>query len=657
MNIGFRLADSQERHYEIAPTLISNDTIGSPIQSSFADDTNPVVGGSTARISFFASGVQRAAFAISIAASLSLLSWVMMGCRIGFDFTDEGFYLNWISNPWNYHSSLSQFGFVYYPLYKLVGGDVVLLRQANILMTFALTSALCFLLLRSTLGRRTSIDFSASLGAAGVAIVVASGSLSFFDIWLPTPNYNSLTFQSLLLAAIGAVLTDRELSKSGVAGWILLGAGGCLAFLAKPTSAVMLGCIMVVYLAAAGKFSARGLAISVVVAVLFLLGAALAIDGSLVGFLQRNVSGLAMAQRLTPKYTFISVFRWDGITLVGHQRGVFIWLLVLAFVTATFGFLANGLARLAAASIAIVISALVIATVSGISMLEIFRGPLQPVQCFAVATGLSLAGIIFLIRSQLRPLRIDLAATILLVALPYAYAFGTGNDYGTTAARAGIFWFLAGFVVCAAVAKIAWRQLLPAAALILLVPVGVLSAAMEHPYRQTEALRLQKNSVEIPTGRLGPFLSAETAAYVHDLQEIAYASGFRAGYAVLDLTSVSPGSLYVMGARPLGVAWTIGGYPGSTDFLAAALNDEPCEAIATSWILTEPTAPEAFSFKMLQQFGIDISADYVSVGSINSTRGFSPRKFEHQLLKPVRSAEVARMACENTRRTKTNELR
>src|SRR6202011_4769465 len=129
---------------------------------------------------------------------------------------------------------------------------------------------------------------------------------------------------------------------------------------------------------------------------------------------------------------------------------------------------------------------------------------------------------------------------------------------------------------------------------------------------------------------------------------------FTAGSPVLDLTGNSPGSLYAMGARPLGVAWTLGGYPGSTDFLRAALDDETCEAIAVSWILTEPSAPARFSYEMLRQFGIDITTDYVNVGSISSTRSFSPQKFEHRLLKPVRSPEVARLACENARKMRMN---
>jgi hypothetical protein len=153
---------------------------------------------------------------------------------------------------------------------------------------------------------------------------------------------------------------------------------------------------------------------------------------------------------------------------------------------------------------------------------------------------------------------------------------------------------------------------------------------MENPYRQTKALRLQMNSVEIPGGsRL--FLSRETATYIRNLDEVAYANGFRAGDPVLGLTGVSPGSLYAMGARPLGFCLDT---RGSTDFLAAVLADESCDAIAKSWILTEPSAPDRFSVEMLRQFGIDIAADYVIVGSIDSTRGISPQKFEHRLLIP-----------------------
>jgi hypothetical protein len=250
--------------------------------------------------------------------------------------------------------------------------------------------------------------------------------------------------------------------------------------------------------------------------------------------------------------------------------------------------------------------------------------------------------------------RNSVALMVFFVMLPYAYAFGTGVNYWSAAARAGLFWFLAGFVVCAglAAAKGAWPNLLPAAVLVLVVSTGVLYSAMESPYRQTEPLRLQMSTVDIIPGNSRLFLPEETATYIRRLHELSTANGFRAGTRALDLTGVSPGSLYAMGARPLGVAWASAGYPGSGAFLTTALDDEPCEAIAASWILTDPNAADSFSPEILRQFGIDISTDYQNVGSISSTRSFAPKHFEQWLLKPVRTLDAARQACENARQMK-----
>jgi hypothetical protein len=41
-----------------------------------------------------------------------ILYWVFKFSAYGIDFTDEGYYLNWISNPFLYKYSLSQFGYI-----------------------------------------------------------------------------------------------------------------------------------------------------------------------------------------------------------------------------------------------------------------------------------------------------------------------------------------------------------------------------------------------------------------------------------------------------------------------------------------------------------------------------------------------------------------
>jgi hypothetical protein len=547
------------------------------------DETRAIDG--TARRPLSLSGIQWIALAVCSLASLTLGGWVLLCCRSGFDFTDEGFYLNWISDPWIYRASVSQFGFVYHPIYRLVGGDIALLRQANVVILFALAWLLCWVLLRSILMRRASVAPSLPVGLAGIALVAASASLWFLQIWLPTPNYNSLTLQSMMLAVTGALLADRKATNRSLAGWVLIGIGGGVAFLAKPTSAAMLGGMLAVYLAISAKFHLRGLLIAVATAILLVVGAAFAIDGSLADFARRIVDGVDLAGRRLPgDHDIGHLFRLDGLV---------------------------------------------------------------PFAVLAPKPG------------PRRLSRSSLAIVGLFILLPYAFAFGTSESYWMAAARAGLFWFLAGLVIIADLAEIdaICRKLLLGTVLALAVSAGILVVETRAPYRQTEPLDLQTSKIDLPPGKSSLFLSDDAAAYVRGLRQLAASAGFEQGYSVLDMTGSSPGALYAIGARPLAAPWTLGGYAGSADFVAAALSDESCKAIAVSWMLTEPGSANAISTDILQRVGINLSTDYHTVGSISSRRSlvlssrrsFAPQEFEQWLLKPTRTADQAQRSCEQAR--------
>jgi hypothetical protein len=250
----------------------------------------------------------------------------------------------------------------------------------------------------------------------------------------------------------------------------------------------------------------------------------------------------------------------------------------------------------------------------------------------------------------------SLALILLLIALPYAYAFGTNNNLWSAASHAAPFWVLAGFVVCVEIAAAdgAWRKLLPTAAITLLMTSMIVAAAMEGPYRQTRPLRLQTDAIEINHEGSRLFLTEEAASYLRGLGKLAKENGLRPGDPVLDLTGASPGSLYALGARPLGAGWILGGYAGSDAFLTATLHQETCGSIGASWILTEPASRDALHPRSLELFGIELSRDYLEVGSIKSVRSFAPKNFEHHLLKPMRNPEVAQQACEQAKRADTS---
>jgi hypothetical protein len=105
--------------------------------------------------------VEALVLAVAVLVGMGIVCWVLWRCRVGIDFTDEGFCLIWISNPWLYEVSTTQCGFIYYPLYRLVGGDVALLRQVNILITLGLAWCLlpeCKACRNAALSRRFKIE-------------------------------------------------------------------------------------------------------------------------------------------------------------------------------------------------------------------------------------------------------------------------------------------------------------------------------------------------------------------------------------------------------------------------------------------------------------------------------------------------------------------
>jgi hypothetical protein len=256
---------------------------------------------------------QYAALAASAVVSFVSLMWLFSRSKHGIDLTDESFYILWISNPWIYDASLSQFGFIYHPLYKLVGGDIVLLRKANALTFFALAFGLGTVLFEKTLsaGANKTSGFRPVRRSViiGLSFAFSSTALLGFLPWLPTPSYNSLGLQALLLAGIGVLLAEREVSGRSAAGWCLLGAAGWLSFMAKPSSAAALGFTVGIYLLLAGKFQIKLILLGALTAVSLLIASAWVIDGSVAGFVERLQKGLELYKHLTTGHPRQNVFR------------------------------------------------------------------------------------------------------------------------------------------------------------------------------------------------------------------------------------------------------------------------------------------------------------------------------------------------------------
>lgn len=570
--------------------------------------------------SALAAGSRHAMITLSLATTMMILGWILNYSSHGIDFTDEGFYLASISNPFLYDFTITQFGFVYHPLHVLLGGDIAALRQANILTTFCLAWGLTHTVL-TTIAPETRAD-GAALQAA--ALSLATSVLVAFNLWLITPSYQGLALQSLLLTGIGLLIVEKEWRAKSAAGAVITGIGGWLAFMAKPSTAAALALVAFLYLMATKKLSLRLLSIAVAGAVIPFILSAIAIDGSLWKFAERLKLGLEFGQAIGGGHSFEKLFRIDTFWL--NTKGLALTLTVFATAyLSVWGLLSRGTAGIA-------VSLIVTVGFSVPTTLIIFD-QLPSISDLGRFQGLSLLGVLFaaallgLTSGKQTFRRGRLAAhwslALLFLLTPHIFAFGTNRNYWEAGVQAGLFWLLAGFAILGPIARerSTWAFALPLVLASQALTVLLIQWALEHPYRQPQTVKQQDSAISIGPQQSQLTVSQEYAAYISDAMRAAHRGGFETGTPIIDLSGQSPTLLYALGAKSIGAAWLIGGYPGSLKYAKAVLGRVSCETISQAWLLLEPSGPRSIPIELLAQLGLTFPQNFQQAGNWKTAAG------------------------------------
>lgn len=574
-----------------------------------------------------------------IAGSLIGLAWVLSYCRFGFEFTDESYYLVWMLNPFKYSTSANQFGFVLHPLYQLFEGDIVALRKMNVITTFGLAFLTAYLFLK----RSSDPQALHLLPKAAVALSVALSSLVTFDWWLLSPSYNSLALQGIFLAVSGLLIALGPARLDVLAGCLVIGLGGWLAFMSKPTTAAALGVLTVLCWTAFVRRHYWGLLVAAVTAAALLILSAVFIDGSLGAFIGRHRDALDLYRILGAGYS--RIIRIDGFKLPFSS-----WLLLLGLGGLIFW---SHRADDNRGRISVLVCSAISFTILILVVFSLLERPLFASPYSRMIFGfVPLAAAICYFTALRGPAgrRIQLPnwpMMCLFLPLPYVYAIGTGNNYWFQGSSAAIFWVLGGLAGFGKITVDAFgKVVLPAALIIQALTMIVLNNGVLAPYRQPGPISGYSTTVKIRDSEL--VLSDKFAAYIEAAKAVATKSGLAQNAPIIDLTGQAPGLLYAIGAANVGMAWLSGGYPGSADMARALLNKVPCVEIGGSWVLSEPGGPREIPVTVLNSFGADLATDYESVGEIEVPGGVGgypdPRK--QILYRPSRSGELAAKRCE-----------
>ena len=587
-------------------------------------------------------------------AALALVTLMLLWADRGLDLTDEGFYLNWISRPGLWSASSTQFGFVYHPLWELTGGSIARLRQASILLTFALAWG-CFLAVTGTSRRDAP-----RLVAVGAAAATAAVSLRIYDQWLLTPSYNTLTLQAALATTIGLSLWVRAAGgRSAYVGAVVVGLGGATLFLAKPPAAGAVAVVVTGTLVALGQLRWRVWVIGIASSVATLALAAVAIDGAPWRFFERVRSGARDAQTLDRGYSARNLLQVDALAYsvlsVGVGVGVLVGLALLTWcLTRRPGPTGRRLTCLVGAAI-LLLTALVVITrpsLIGASVAAVYPLVGVPLAALAVLGRWSrrhpAAGQPPGRRPSIRP---DLTLTAALVCLPMCCAIGTNGDLWLAAGKYSVFWVLAAVAILLPVIRAdGWQVLTPTVLVAVALSAVPLVLAMQHPYRQPGRVWDYTEPVRLGGGD-ELRVSTPTAGAIQDLREIARSAGMSAGDPVVDLTGQAPGLVFALDGEAVNSPWVPGALSGSTDLLRRSVDSLSCQEVAESWLLDQPGGPRSVAEGFFSTVGADV-ADYVVLGSVAlppTSSGPAEAQPRVRLLRDRRDSSVAVLACESAR--------
>lgn len=584
-------------------------------------------------------------------ASIATLRWLLKYSHFGMDIQDESFYLLWMANPYLYDASVSQFGYLYHPLYRLLDGNVAALRQANVLITFGLAVVAAGAVLGMVEPSRRLSLVPRTLLALGLGCA----ALALFSTWLVTPSYNSLNFQALLVATAGLAWSCSDRASTRFHGHVWVGMGGWLAFMAKPSTAVVLAVFVLLFWLLARKLSLRGLLVSIAAAALLLMGSAWWIDGSVSGFVHRFSAGLEMSGLMGAGHTASNMFRLDGFKLPAMERNIFLLIGALTFASTTLLHCKRTIAMLPGVAMVGGMGLFVILWSAGINSTDLNLGRFHNMLFLCVPIGALCAAVACWMLRRGGPIQTPPHVLLPVLAFPlltYAFSFGTNGNYWLVSGFAAFFWILPVLVLAPAIEN--RDPVLSLAPLVLaaqVVTVLVLGNGMERPYRQMQPLRLNDQAVDFGKPGSTLMLSGPSADYIDAATRAAKASGLQPGTPLIDMSGQSPGIVYALQAESPGLAWLIGGLPGSARLVTFALGSVPCERLAMAWVLADPGAPRNLPGEVLAALGADLAGDYHQAGAWMTppgpARNLEPRR--QTLLKPARDPLQAQQACESVR--------
>lgn len=555
----------------------------------------------------------------------------------GFDFTDEGFYLNSYYSTAASHYSASYFGFIYAFPFRLVGERISSIRILNVIST--LTASVILLAaaqsrpeqLLSRQNRFASIAFR-SFCYSGPFFLVFGISL--------TPSYNHLNALGILAFCSSLMLLPFKCDNTVDKKFLFLSFTGitvaiATTLLSKLSTCLVLVTLLLVFLACTDckkdvkYISVLGCLVGVVVALLIVIH----IHSGPINFFYRYLTITRQLADMGSGHTFIGLTKSLLGIFLYPPFGLFLvsicFQLILFKVSKYVArkkhlnwFSISSFLFLVLASAFLVEHQGFLSFTSQINHLNVWilSLPASTLVWLAFFNKQYSSNIL-----ETNAARFYLSKLILLSLVPFAYAFGSNYGIWTKAMEVGIIYtsmpiFLvshfprSSYASTSSFLKIFWFNFL--ICIVALSPR--ILAHFIYPYRQQELI--WKDTAPVQVGKNKSWLRVKQAQadFIEKVRDSLNSHDFEYHDYILDLTGKSPGLIFAVGGKALGSPWILGGYSGSVKVFSKILDSLSCKDLTRAYIFLDHDGPRRLPLGPLRRRGLDIAntSHYKRIGFI-----------------------------------------
>jgi hypothetical protein len=530
-----------------------------------------------------------------------------------FDFTDESFYYLWGEQPENFYGTTTHFGYLANYIFKDLSYNIKFIRIFVLYTTAILLFLFCYNLKYFLKNNFSNINTY----HAPFFFSIALSGFYFFNFFFIVFSYNWINYVSILLITIGlfrasnpVFIRNNIFLIKNITNLLLISFGLFFIFFSKLSTYLLMNIFLFLWFHVFIRHNRIQLFLVQFLSIFLIICFVYFNFSSFKIFIEITTKGLNFESILADNRSAAGIVKnlfsslYNGIIFFYKNHSPSAFGLLTYFIYLLFVRKLN----LKIKDSFILFILMCFSTLALTEWMYIFY-----LLILIIITTLFFKNNVMLSKSYFKK---NILIIFFGFYLPFAFSFGTANNIIYHSFYVSIFYLLAFFLIMIFYYK---NFLFVLYFLIVFISISFLynlNKSFTRPYGLEHPIdKLVK--VEILNRNQVINVNQNVATYIEETNKIFLANNWKRGNYIMDLTGLSPGTVYILEGKVLYFSWFNAYFEGAPNFLLSVLKQGNLELIKSAWLITSDNKKYDLNiYNSFEEIGINLTKNYTKIATI-----------------------------------------